>query len=283
MKVKLVSHTMDIEKVVALGARTCYSNKDMDSLLIDMDNVDKQTNMVEKLLEWGHESPIEHASFTFMVEGISRSTAQQLTRHRIASYSQRSQRYVSEDNFSYVTPKRIEKDERSKKLYDSIMQETMKNYDKLIDFMVIDELKHSHKDIYENLNALISIIETEKKISIDVIEYFKKYFHGVYSHIKKKVIEDARYILPNACSTTIVFTMNLRSLKNFFGLRMCSRSQNEIRELATLMKEECLKVSDIFRLIASPRCIQLGYCPEGNKCCGAMETLEELKENIENE
>ena len=83
----------------------------------------------------------------------------------------------------------------------------------------------------------------------------------------EKSNEDARFVLPNACETRMLVTMNVRELRHFFSLRMCSRAQWEIRALAEKMHELCLQVSpELFR-DAGPACIR-GKCPEGEKSCG---------------
>lgn len=272
MKVKLISHTMDIEKVVALGAKVCYSGKSMDELLSMTDDIEKNIEMVDKLLEWGHESPIEHASFTFMVEDVSRSLTHQLVRHRIASYSQRSQRYVDESNFNFVIPERILKSPEAKHKYLLYMDTIGDCYEGLIQELIMSSFKEQQPDLYDRI-----LYKIGSNNSFLVIRELEQHHSKLYTKLKKEVIEDARYILPNACSTTIVFTMNLRSLKHFFGLRLCDRSQHEIRIMAKRMREECIKVSPLFKMLAQPNCIQLGYCPESNKSCGKIPTLELIK------
>lgn len=103
MKVTLVNYTPQPEKTVAVAAKMCYSDAATDELAENMTD-EKVREFLQRLVDLGHESPIEHASFTFAIEGISRACSHQLVRHRLASYSQRSQRYVKEDQFQYVIP-----------------------------------------------------------------------------------------------------------------------------------------------------------------------------------
>ena len=103
MKVMLIAHTPEPERVVAAAAKLCYSNAHLDDLLEGL-TPEKSREFLSKLASLGHESPTEHASFTFAIEGVSRALLAQITRHRIASYSVQSQRYVRLDQFEYITP-----------------------------------------------------------------------------------------------------------------------------------------------------------------------------------
>jgi thymidylate synthase (FAD) len=103
MHVELVAHTPDPETAVALAARLCYSARGVTELRNNLDRSEVSA-LLRHLVSMGHLSPAEHANFTFAIEGVSRALSHQLVRHRIASYSQKSQRYVSEKDFAYVTP-----------------------------------------------------------------------------------------------------------------------------------------------------------------------------------
>lgn len=107
LKVRLLTHTPLPEAAAALGARLCYSDSDIDSLYASV--APQAPALVEKLIGYGHMSPMEHASFTFGVEGVSRALLAQLTRHRIASFSVQSQRYVAKREGSpYILPPSIQ-------------------------------------------------------------------------------------------------------------------------------------------------------------------------------
>ena len=107
MKVALLQYTPEPERTVALAARLCYSPADIDELQKKVSSADIR-NFLEKIMSLGHQSVLEHASFTFGIEGISRVTTHQLVRHRIASFSQQSQRYVSHtERFTAVVPPTI--------------------------------------------------------------------------------------------------------------------------------------------------------------------------------
>ena len=113
----LLAHTPAPEHTVAAAAKLCYSSSDINSLNDNLTD-EKAASFVEMLSEIGHESPIEHASFTFGIEGVSRSLLAQITRHRMASFSVKSQRYVREGSFCYVTPPEIAENEEAKRIYD---------------------------------------------------------------------------------------------------------------------------------------------------------------------
>lgn len=242
MRVKLVQYTPDCEKLIASGAKLCYSNAGIDAISenLDREGTEKFLNM---LLSMGHESPVEHATFTFAVEGVSRSLLAQLTRHRIASYTVKSQRYVKEGQFEYVTPPEIENDEKAKEIYVKTMEMEQKAYNDLADIL---QKKHYETFIAEG--------KDEKKAQ---------------SMAEKKAIEDARYVLPNSCSTTLMMTFNTRSLYNFFEHRCCERAQWEIREMANIMLSLVKEVAPVLFKKSGPPCLK-GACPEGKMSCGKM-------------
>ncbi|MEE1018409.1 MAG: FAD-dependent thymidylate synthase, partial [Acutalibacteraceae bacterium] len=107
MKVTLLQYTPEPEKTLACAAKLCYSASTIDTLYDGLDD-EKTAGFVNMLASVGHQSPIEHVSFTFGIEGVSRSFLAEVTRHRIASFSVQSQRYVAENNFEYVLPPEIE-------------------------------------------------------------------------------------------------------------------------------------------------------------------------------
>jgi len=240
MNVELIQYNPDCEKVIAAAAKLCYSSSEIKGILNGLDK-EKTISFIERLMSMGHESPLEHISFTFGIEGVSRSLLAQMTRHRIASYSVKSQRYVNEGQFEYIIPKEIEADENAKAIFIKAMEDDEKTYNELADIL---RQKHYKTFLDEGYD--------EKK---------------AFSMAEKKAIEDARYVLPNACETKLIATFNARSLINFFHHRLCERAQWEIRDLAfemlSLVKEVC---PTVFKL-AGPRCVS-GPCPEGKMTCG---------------
>ncbi len=132
LKVILLKHTPNPEETVAMAAKLCYSSIDIESLRDKIEAKDQNT-FIEKLMKMGHMSPIEHASFTFAIEGISRACSHQLVRHRIASYSQQSQRYVSEEKgFDYIVPPTIKEDKELAIYFENIMAQAQNAYNYIV-------------------------------------------------------------------------------------------------------------------------------------------------------
>jgi thymidylate synthase (FAD) len=254
MKVKLIEHTPNPEKLISMAAKLCYSSSTIDDIGEGLTD-EKIKSFLNMLMDIGHESPLEHVSFTFAIEGISRSCSHQLVRHRIASYSQKSQRYVDETQFGYVIPESIKNNTVACDVYETLMSAIQLEYDAIREALIKDFMEQGM---------------TQKAA-------------------EKKANEDARFVLPNACETSIIVTMNIRSLFNFFKHRCCNRAQWEIREMATLMYAECLKVCPNIFKHAGPSCYTTGRCPEGKMSCGKINEIknkfDELNkiENMTNE
>ena len=216
MKVTLITHTPEPEKVIASAAKLCYSSSDIETLMDGL-TTEKVEAFIKKLTDLGHQSPLEHCTFTFGIEGVSRCLTHQLVRHRIASYSQKSQRYVKEGEFEYVKPDTISNNANLSSAYDDLMSKIQNFYDALIAL---------------NIPA-----------------------------------EDARFVLPNACETKLIMTMNIRSLLHFFEERCCNRAQWEIRRMADEMLDICKEIAPNIFAKAGASCVR-GKCKEGKMCCG---------------
>jgi thymidylate synthase (FAD) len=132
VKVILLRHTPNPEETVSMAAKLCYSPSDIESLKGKIEKKD-QKSFVERLVKMGHMSPVEHSSFTFAIEGISRACSHQLVRHRLASYSQQSQRYVSEESgFDYIIPPAVQEDEELRNAFVSFMEEAQNTYNVIV-------------------------------------------------------------------------------------------------------------------------------------------------------
>ena len=248
MNVELLQYNPDSQKIVAASAKLCYSSSEIKGILDGLDT-EKTMSFIERLMSMGHESPLEHISFTFGIEGVSRSLLAQLTRHRIASYSVKSQRYVNEGRFEFIIPKEIEADEKAKQIFLSAMEDDVKAYNPLTEIL-----------FEKHYNDMIKTGMDEKKAK---------------SAAEKKAIEDARYVLPNACETKLIATFNARSLLNFFNHRCCERAQWEIRDLASEMLRLVKEICPVIFKTAGPPCLTKP-CPEGAMSCGKM--LDKRKE-----
>jgi len=213
LKVELLSYTADAELLCGAAALTSTKSGSPSEIFEKID-LETAKRIIKRVTGYGHVSVVEHASFTFSIEGVSRAMTHQLVRHRIASYTQQSQRYVAYDTLEkYVTPQSITNNAEAKKIFDETLEKISETYQKLL------------------------------KLGVPK--------------------EDARFILPNAAKTNIIVTMNARELRHFFNLRCCTRSQWEIREVATEMLKQAKKTAPALFENAGPSCVELGYCPEG--------------------
>lgn len=260
IKVTLLAHTPNPEQTVAMAAKLCYSPSGIEDIREGLTE-EKTASFINMLSDLGHASPIEHASFTFGIEGISRACSHQLVRHRIASYSQQSQRYVDGTKFDFVTPPEIAKNEKALDAYNNALEVQAKAYSEIRDALVFGYIKNH-------------LGETADKSDNELVESFKAENKKQYSAFVKKANEDARFILPNAATTKIVCTFNARSLHNFFAHRCCNRAQWEIREVAEQMLLQCLSVAPNLFKNCGPSCL-FGPCPEGAMCCGRQKEMRE--------
>lgn len=185
MKVTLIQATPNPIETIAQIASICYDSDPKNPM-----------GLVKHLYANGHHSVFEHIYFTFKIEGISRACSHQLVRHRHCSFTQRSQRYCSEDGFDFVTPPTIG----------------------------------------------VGRFETDME---DIKDWYEEYQqNGIHN-------EDARYILPNACATSLYLSCDLRELIHMANERLCTRAQWEIREL---VREMCRLVDPRLQFMLVPKC-----------------------------
>lgn len=177
MNVELLTYTPEPESVIAYSARICYESNNKEKKKTD-------GQLINLLIDKGHMSPIEHASATFEINGISRACSHQLVRHRLASFSQRSQRFVNEDEFDYIIPESV-------------------------------------------LNSMEDISEFESDMQ-KIQEMYKKWNQKIPN-------QDARFVLPNACSTHLTLSANFREFRHIFDLRCDKHAQWEIRNISREM------------------------------------------------
>lgn len=186
MKVSLIQTTPSPIETISEIASICYDSNPKDPL-----------KLVMHLYKCGHLSVFEHIYFTFKIEGISRACSHQLVRHRHCSFTQRSQRYCSEDGFGYVTPPTV--------------------------------AEECFSDDMKTLNEWYNGYQTNGNVPN----------------------EDARYLLPNACETSLYLSCNLRELIHMANERLCMRAQWEIREL---VKQMISLVDPTLHFMLVPKC-----------------------------
>ncbi len=141
MKVKLLEMSENAISLIHAACRQCYSEKFAGDIFTNpTPNSKAEEEFVRKVVASGHESPLEHVKFTFAVEGVSRALTHQLVRHRLASYSQQSQRYVKEKDFDYIIPPSVERNPEAKKLFLDLMNVIQENYTGLLKFLAEDNM-----------------------------------------------------------------------------------------------------------------------------------------------
>jgi thymidylate synthase (FAD) len=217
MQVDLLYHTPSPERAVATAARLCYAPVGAAELMETM-SATQAEKVLTTIMRSGHFSALEHASYTFAVDGVSRALTHQLVRHRVASYNQQSQRYVTYSNEpEVVLPQTIADDPEALTAFNTAVDVAWASYAQLVEA-------------------------------------------GIPA-------EDARYVLPNACVSKIVVTMNIRELLHFFEVRCCHRAQWEIQELAHRMLDLVEPTAPYVFMDAGASC-RRGSCTEGKMTCG---------------
>ncbi len=199
LHVELLRYTPDPKQIIAGAAKLCYSASDINDLM-QKQTREKARDFVNKLMEMGHRSPIEHVSYTFGIEGVSRVLTHQLVRHRIASYSQQSQRYVGE--------------------------QSEKNQNGCFDFVIPQSI--------EQIGGLEEW-ENDMRVIQRMYDKWSKKLEVELQLVGESNNQDARYVLPGATETKIITSMNARELLHFFHVRTCNRAQWEIRDMAKEM------------------------------------------------
>lgn len=251
MKVTLLAYTPEPMRVMTAGALLCYSKGGPEDAWERAANLDRQSRLLTQCIEMDHGSVLEHASFTFGIEGISRACSHQLVRHRLCSFSQQSQRYVdlSEDCWeggNFVVPESL-----AKPLDGQVLPGEPEWIE---DFL--GDIPHD----YTHLQRIAEM-------------------RGLRG---EEVNQDARYILPNACKTNLIWTLNFRQLLHVGHVRLCQRAQWEIREMMEQVRSAMLAVHSIeVSWLASylyPACQFLGYCPQGERGCGDYPTKDAVIE-----
>lgn len=252
MHVELIAHTPEPERLIATAAKLCYSPSCVSDLMESMSDAQVQ-KFLERLNSMGHESPIEHVSFSFAVEGVSRVLETQLVRHRLASYSIQSGRYVKRLDPEFVYPRHIARIEEAKARYEHHLEESVEAYNDMVD-IILKQLIREYLNLEEGAEvSLTDFYDEDRK---------------TYLRLEKEAIEDARYAYPQGLATKIFMTMNARTLMNFLKHRACRRAQDEINQLAWEIRELIQPVAPTLAKAMGPSCATKGKCSEGPMCCG---------------
>ena len=287
MRVKLINYTHEPINTMWTAARTCYASKspidmwnDIYPANIDLldgyDNgekeqiLEKHWKLVKTVLDSGHDSIAQHVYFTFAIEGISRACSHQLVRHRLAVFSQQSQRYVEiKEDYHYLEGLHFD-------LFGpSDDEDEVMNGEKTYDELVAEEQKLTAEilDVLQNY-----FVDVNEKNFQPYLQDLLTYLENVHPVLGKMKPEDARMVLPNATKTNIVMTMNLSELRHVASLRLCTRSQKEIRDLFKLIKDEVTAVDKRLGDLLVPSCLKnKGICYE-HKSCGRCPTIDEVME-----
>ncbi len=203
-------------KTIYLACRTCYSAEYPYKIWEKDVEPEKMLKLVGKVLASGHHSTIEHCQYIFTISGVTRACTHQLVRHRHMSFSQKSQRYVTEQGqFEYITPQTV-KNNGLQEEYDRLMVKISGFYEKMVE-------------------------------------------QGVPA-------EDARFVLPNAATSSLVASLNLREMIHLANLRLCVNAQHEIRKLIKLMCELVVEKDPWLNEYLVPKCEKNGFCDEIRSC-----------------
>ena len=133
MQVELLYHTPDPERAVATAARLCYAPVGASELMESLSE-ERIHKVLTTILGSGHLSTLEHASYTFAIDGVSRALTHQLVRHRLASFNQQSQRYVKfADGLDVIKPETISSNEEASRLFDEMVEKTIETYQAFLD------------------------------------------------------------------------------------------------------------------------------------------------------
>lgn len=214
--VSLISKPDNPLKTIYTACRTCYSaDYPINIHSADTDEA-KMLKLVKKVLASGHHSTIEHCHYVFTISGVSRACTHQLVRHRLMSFSQKSQRYVTEKGqFEYITPNTIKKAGLESE-YNEFMGKTAEFYEKMIDI-------------------------------------------GIPA-------EDARFVLPNAATSSLVASLNLREMIHLANIRLCTNAQHEIRIMVKKLCDAVIEKDSWLEEYLVPKCESLGHCDEIRSC-----------------
>lgn len=253
--VKLLAHTPNPELVITSAAKLCYANMTPTEIMNKQSENDVE-KFINNIMKIGHESILEHVTFTFAIEDISRVTETQLVRHRTGSFSVQSGRYVKRNAHFYI-PDDILECAPAKEMYENIIKESKDTYETLTEILQIYYYsKDNNLNFDEVLEETMFFTHNETK---EFTSKIKKY--------EKKALENARLALPQSLRTHMVMTIDLRNLMHLISKRRCKRAQYEIQMVANQMLE-CIKdiIPNVYKYIGAD--CETSHCKEGKMTCG---------------
>jgi len=262
IRVRLLSYNPSGTRLVSSAAKTTLSRKPADPTSMSDEDV---SGWIRELIRRGHGSPLEHSSYTFSVEGCSRVFTHQLVRHRIASYTQQSMRYSE----GYLRNQALEAAaivgiecprsprEGAKEAYDcysrsleAVLESSDDDVLRVASIAYVIPLGMRGREASAYARALLMATSI--------------YYKLLASGVKR---ERARYAIPQAVRTNIVFTMNARTfLESFLPLRLCTRAQSETRAIAWRIRDILLDVHPVIFRYAGPRCVLYENMTRGDPC-----------------
>ena len=208
IKVTLLAHTPDPEQTVAMAAKLCYSPSGIEDIREGLTE-EKTASFINMLASLGHASPTEHASFTFGIEGISRACSHQLVRHRIASYSQQSQRYVDGTKFDFVTPPAVAANPRALDAYNRVIDAQAQAYREIRDALAAGYINEYLGEVQQGSDEEIiaAFRETDKAQCAAFIkkanericegyDYTLVHVHPTSFHMLGEIL-DTKYVSPS--------------------------------------------------------------------------------------
>lgn len=256
MKTRLLQSTPNMIDVIYTAARTCYNSGSPIDMWDDVNNVseEKKLKLIKNCVSSQHDSVLEHAYFTFAIEGIDRAVSHQLVRHRAGIvFSQQSQRYV-------------EIKEDINRLKDILLILTPgSDYN-------LEETKRAETEVIPILNKYF--VEVNDTNTYAYLQSLINYLSALNMGIKA---EDARNFLPNAAKTNITMSCNLRELIHICHLRLCTRAQAPIRKMVASLVANVVEVEPWLKPYLVAKCEANGFCNEG-KGCGRKPHIKDILE-----
>lgn len=202
--------------------------------------------------EVGHGSVLEHAVWNFIFTGVSRTLTHELVRHRIASYSQLSQRYVDESTAEYVEPDIIANDPELHAIWLKSVEQAHQAYVQLAERLALKVRSDAYQEYFG--------LKTKEGLRFYAMNeedwYHQARQEGRLTEFRKGARQAARSVLPNATETKIFVTMNARALRHFIEMRASRHAEPEIRKLAVatlnILQREAPSIFDDYNLVPLP-------------------------------